>query len=284
VILDGERPVGWINWRLNDPGTPQQSLHLHFDALPDKRSETPPPGVAQVIARDTITVLDKHGCDEVFFLSPSTRTTAVARSCGGEQLGRMDEYVLWRKDADTESMQQWLATLPPRNADLRLEYCEFVPDHYLERYANLFNQFILDMPLEGNAGMPFRMDADDMRRQYERCRQHDARYPTILLLDGADEIAAYTTVCVNLQNPADIFQAMTGVVRAHRGRGLSKWLKAAMFFKIGEDYPANESIRTIMRAVNEPIQSLNARMGFVLRRQGAELRITRQALSACLES
>lgn len=79
-------------------------------------------------------------------------------------------------------------------------------------------------------------------------------------------------------DPSDAYQAVTGVNREYRGCGLSRWLKAALFFKVGEDFPANKTMTTVMRATNAPIQKVNAEMGYALQSSGYEFDVTAEGL------
>jgi len=84
-------------------------------------------------------------------------------------------------------------------------------------------------------------------------------------------------------DPSDVFQAMTGVNREYRGRGLSRWLKALLFFKVGADFPANKTMTTIMRAANAPIQKVNAEMGYVPLSSGHEFDLSADGLRRFLK-
>ena len=55
---------------------------------------------------------------------------------------------------------------------------------------------------------------------------------------------------------------MTGVLKAERGRGLGKWLKAKMLHHIKATYPDATYIRTSYASVNDPMKSINDRIGF----------------------
>ena len=55
---------------------------------------------------------------------------------------------------------------------------------------------------------------------------------------------------------------MTGVLKAERGRGLGKWLKAQMLLHIRETYPVAIYINSSSASVKKPMLSINQRIGF----------------------
>ena len=90
----------------------------------------------------------------------------------------------------------------------------------------------------------------------------------------------HSNASISGPHPKDVYQSLTGIASGHRGQGLSRWLKAALFKKVVEDFPTLESLTTDMRAVNEPIQKVNAQIGYELLSQGHEYRIEISALRA----
>jgi hypothetical protein len=126
--------------------------------------------------------------------------------------------------------------------------------------------------------LPVFADPDEIRRQAQWRRENDNPAYFCLLFNEKSEMVAVSSVDINLNNTREIEQKMTGVARSYRGRGLAKWLKAAMFVKLHEEFPDNEVLTTFMRAVNDPILSINARMGFELEQQGFEFQLTRKNL------
>ena len=75
-------------------------------------------------------------------------------------------------------------------------------------------------------------------------------------------IAAYTELFWNPNNPAVVSQGDTGVLPAHRNRGLGRWLKAAMVLRLLAERPGVRFIRTGNADSNQPMLSINYAMGF----------------------
>jgi RimJ/RimL family protein N-acetyltransferase len=80
--------------------------------------------------------------------------------------------------------------------------------------------------------------------------------------------------------PAMIEQQFTGVLPFARGRGLAKWIKAAMLAHIHELYPEVRWVSTGNAGSNAPMLAINKRLGFKEFRVGSEYQISRDKVAA----
>ncbi|HEX6488166.1 MAG TPA: GNAT family N-acetyltransferase [Candidatus Dormibacteraeota bacterium] len=72
----------------------------------------------------------------------------------------------------------------------------------------------------------------------------------------------FTNLTWNPDTAALLQQGGTAVDPAHRGHGLGKWLKASMLEKVFAEIPEARAIETENAFVNEPMLSINNRLGF----------------------
>ncbi|MFQ5920337.1 MAG: hypothetical protein ACE5I4_09900, partial [Thermoplasmata archaeon] len=79
-----------------------------------------------------------------------------------------------------------------------------------------------------------------------------------------------------------IHQWMTGVRRPYRGRGLGKWIKAAMLLRVREEFSQVRVVRTGNAFSNAPMLSINERLGYKLYREGMEVQISVEDLETYL--
>ncbi len=80
--------------------------------------------------------------------------------------------------------------------------------------------------------------------------------------DASDELGGLTTVEVGPEQPDWGFQALTAVVRAHRGRRLGLLLKLAMLELLAQAEPQLEHILTSNTETNQHMIGINRALGY----------------------
>jgi predicted acetyltransferase len=121
------------------------------------------------------------------------------------------------------------------------------------------------------------MPHDDMQAQTQRktieqlvgadamlAGSGEARWSAFAREVGSDRFAGVTDIFFRSWDPAVVNQGNTGVLRAHRGRRLGWWLKAAMARKIVDEVPEARIIRTGNAFSNAHMLAINDAMGFTV--------------------
>ena len=276
LVLGDDSPIIWADFRVHNPGRPEQSLVIAFHGV----FERMPIEIEMLILDWYIQEIEKHGANEVYGTFFNEHLERCARSWGGQQLSKQDQYYLYRETANHPTLKKWLETIPSRNPGLKLEFFEEVPDRFLPEFVNLLDRYLNDMPKEEGGSMPFHYGEKEFREHRQWRRENSCALSGYILLDSGRNIVGISKVLVNRNMPRYVRQLMTGVNRDYRGRGLAKWLKAAAFYKIGEEFPENEALITEMRAVNRPILKINEQMGYILERTGREYKIPFSSIKA----
>lgn len=192
-------------------------------------------------------------------------------------------YELNIKEANVEKIDAWLAEAPAKFPNLRIALYTELPDDLIEEYAALYRQLWADMPNNSTLD-DVQITAEGIKSAQEAGKKSKHCAYRYVVFNENNQLIAKTYVVVNLEQPQVVEQFMTGVMEKYRGRGLSKWIKAAMFKKLVTDFPELEKIETTAHPDNHPSRELSKQMGY--KRTGGEkgFLIDRANIVQCLKA
>ena len=157
-------------------------------------------------------------------------------------------------------MQRWVDAGP---ADLEpVAWARHCPEEHiglLVATANAMN----DAPTDDLEIADTVVDAAMMRAEIAARGARGLEYHGLLAVTADGEAAGSTEVFVNLHRPAASWQWSTVVIEAHRGRGIGRWLKAAMWQRLRSEEPEVTGLHTGNAASNAHMLAINTEMGFV---------------------
>ncbi len=187
-------------------------------------------------------------------------------------------------EVDWKMVEEWAAEGPARSPNSKLAwFTNRIDDEDIEEWCTAFTEVWNMMPRDD-------LDIGDEMFTPERRRQAEAGIAegggTILTAVTREEdgtISGLTEMGYFPEEDWMIHQWMTGVRRPYRGRGLGKWIKAAMLLRVREEFPQARVVRTGNAFSNAPMLSINERLGFRLYREGMEVQIGLAELEAYLE-
>lgn len=172
-----------------------------------------------------------------------------------EQESRLDLAAV-----DPELMAQWIAAGP---ADLELvHWARHCPEDRIDALvatANAMN----DAPTDDLEIADTVVDAAMARAEIEARAARGLEYHGVLAVTADGEAAGATDVFVNRHRPAASWQWSTVVMPAHRGRGIGRWMKAAMWQRLRRTEPEVTALQTGNAASNAHMLAINSEMGFV---------------------
>jgi mycothiol synthase len=194
-------------------------------------------------------------------LNDATTGFWTAAGCPQRYLERVSRLVL--PDVDPEQMAQWVTRAKERASDYSIvQWIDRCPDDLLDTFA-VARTALNDAPLDS-------LDVQDEVWTPELVRGREDRLQARsmhVLVDAAVHrdsgvIGGYTEVVLVPERPQMAFQDDTGVLAAHRERGLGRWLKASMWQRLRRDHPEARTIDTANAESNAAMLAINVAMGF----------------------
>ena len=284
-IAQGGLLVSWFSGSTSKPGTPghDSNQHLFWADLyvrPDRRRQ----GIGSSWLPVMLELMDEHGCSVLGIGTEEASGHAFLRWLGAEAKLVGAENRLKLADVDWKMVERWVADGPKRSPQTKLEiYDGHLPEAMWDDYAPQLSSMLNTIPFENLDHGEIVVTPDHMRDFYARLKLGDERLHSILTREPDGVISAITDTTWAPHRPSIVEQRFTGVRPDARGRGLGKWIKAAMLAHLHELYPQAEWVTTENAGSNAPMLAINKKLGFKQYRVGTEYQIRRDALAARVE-
>ncbi len=166
-------------------------------------------------------------------------------------------------DVDRSLLESWIADAATAAADYELiDIDGAIPDDLIDAFVEL-TAVMNSMPhddLEVNDWTPTVRD-----HREDEARRLAAGFwmrTTIARHVPSGDLAGFTELRGSPDRPAIAGVGSTGVVPAHRGHGLGRWLKGSNTLRLMADLPDVDQIRTGNADSNGPMLAINRAMGY----------------------
>ncbi len=286
-VIDVDGSDEWIGWQTLEfarPDVPsyeenKRILWVWISFLPSYRRQ----GIGQRLLREAANFARERGKSLVVSYAEEASGLAFWKAVGAQDAQRGRQSRLDLDELDWTMAEQWAAEGPARSPDSKLVwFTNRIDDEDIEEWCTAFTEVWNMMPRDD-------LDIGDEVFTPERRRQSEAGIAegggttlTALTREEDGTISGLTEMGYFPEEDWMINQWMTGVRRPYRGRGLGKWLKAAMLLRVREEFPQVRVVRTGNAFSNAPMLSINERLGFKLYREGMEVQIRLEDLEAYL--
>lgn len=194
------------------------------------------------------------------------------------------ENRLYFDDVDWKMVNEWMTQGPKRSPGTVMKLFFSISDDIIEEYAKVFTETLNQQPMGD-------LDINDIIFTPESIREDEKQQSslgrtklTYLTIEADGKISGLTEMMYRSDRKTMITQLLTGVKQEYRGRGLGKWLKAAMLLKTKEDYPEAKIITTDNATENKPMLSINDRLGFKLHKESISAQLKREDLENYLKN
>lgn len=193
------------------------------------------------------------------------------------------ENRLQLEDVDWEIVELWNKEGQKRSPKTRLFSYSSIPEDIIEQFSRVFTEIYNQQPWGELDDIAFRFTPEYFRHRVKAFEETGVIWIVFLTMEEDGKISGLTEMIKGVVFKSLITQELTGVKQEYRGRGLGKWLKAAMLLKIKEEFPEVTTVRTENATTNAPMLSINERLGFKFFRESIEAQITLEKLNQYLE-
>ncbi|MEP6752851.1 MAG: GNAT family N-acetyltransferase [Candidatus Dormiibacterota bacterium] len=282
LVRDGVL-VSWFTASTAKPGTPGYESNRHIlwaDASVHKDHRRH--GIGRSWIPLAVELMDRHGCTTLSMGTEEMPGHAFFKWMGADARFGGAENRLALRSADWPMLRRWAEDGPRKSPTTKLEiYDGHLPEQMWDDYCPQFSTMLNTMPWEQLDHGDIVVTPAHMKDWTERLDEQGAKEHTMLTRELNGVISGITDMSYAPSwKPGTIHQGFTGVRSDARGRGLGKWLKAAMLLHVHELYPQVEVVSTENAGSNAPMLGINKKMGFKEYRAGSEYQITRDELIA----
>ena len=266
IVVRTDEPteaIGWIRCTFlkeNDPSFlgNEDVCQIHLTIHKDYRME----GIAQKL----IELAYKHALEynrtkiTGSLISEASRRF-LQRVGGTEALAyRVNQLAL--NDTDWDLIERWINEGIQRSPELSMEFYLSIPDSILEDYCKIYTEVLNQAPRDELTTGDDVFTPEKWKKMEDQTKETGRTWISAIVKAQNGDIAGLTDVGYDPSTPTIVYQYLTGVQEKYRGRGLGKWLKAAMLLKIRDEYTSVEVVSTSNATSNEPMLAINEQMGF----------------------
>lgn len=285
-ISPGREMLGFLSASFVKPASPEYESNKHlceadiFVRTADRRR-----GIASSLLPLVVELMDRRGCTTVGFWVEEDAGHGFMTWVGAESRLHEIESRLTFSDIDWPMVERWVDDGPRRSPGTRLEIFDGpVPEEARAAFSIQLSVMLNTIPMEALDHGEIVVTPDTMRDHYERFKLGHEVQHTVLTREPDGTISGITEVSWAPYRSAFIEQLFTGVRPDARGRGLGKWIKAAMLLHIRDLYPGTLWIGTGNAGSNAPMLKINRALGFKPYRRGTAYQISRDRLAERLKT
>ncbi len=190
---------------------------------------------------------------------------------------------LW--EVDWPMLESWAAEGAKRSPHTTLEVHDGrLPEAMWPEFTPQLSAMLNTIPFEGLDHGEIIVTPEKMRHWYERMELSGEVQHTVLTREPGGTISGITDVTWAPYRRSLIHQQFTGVRPEARGRGLGKWIKAAMLLHLRRLHPDARWVSTDNAHSNAAMLKINRALGFKAYRTMIDYQMTREQLETRIGS
>lgn len=177
------------------------------------------------------------------------------------QVGRENRLDL--RAVDRALVDRWIAAGPVRAPGYRLRFVAGrTPPELADRVAEVLN--VMNTAPRDELDVSDMVVTAELLSQYEEAaaRSGHGHWAYYAVDEATDRFVGMTDISIRPGTPDRVHVGDTAVDPAHRGKGLGKWLKAAITRKIMDELPGVRWVITWNAGSNDAMLAINNQLGF----------------------
>ena len=283
-VSRGRAMLGLLQMSFVEPAAPAYESNQHLcEADVFVRGADRRRGIASSFLPVIVELMEGRGCTTVGGWVEEDAGHGFMKWVGAESKLAEIESRLMFSEIDWPELERWVEEGARRSPDTKLEtIIGPVPEDEWEAFGSQLSVMLNTIPFESLDHGKIVVTPETMRDFYNRLEVNREVQHTVLTREPDGTISGITDVTWAPHRSEFIEQRFTGVRPDARGRGLGKWIKAAMLLHLRELYPDTRWIGTGNAGSNAPMLKINRALGFKPYRTGTAYQITRDRLAARL--
>jgi GNAT superfamily N-acetyltransferase len=281
-ISRGDKMLSWFRAAATRPGAPGYESNKHLlwcdcSVGRDHRRR----GLGRSWIPLVLEIMERHSYTTLSVGTEEASGHAFLKWIGAEAKLTGAENRLKLADVDWAMMRRWVEDGRKRSPDTKFEsYDGRLPESMLDDYCPQLSSLLNTMPFEDLDHGEIVETPAMLKEWFARMDMAGEAGHWMLTREPNGLISGITDMYYAPYRPTIVHQGFTGVRPEARGRGLGKWLKAAMAIHLHELYPDAVWFTTDNARSNAPMLAINTKMGFKTYRVGSEYQITRDQLAS----
>jgi GNAT superfamily N-acetyltransferase len=273
--------LSWLSALTARPSGPGYNSNKHlFEAIWSVHRDHRRQGIGRSWLPLVLELMDRHRCTVLNTGAEEDSGHAFLKWLGADAKLIETENRLNLSNVDWAMVRRWTDEGPKRSPQTRLEvYDGGVPEAMWDDYAPQMTTMLNTVPFDDLDHGEEVVTPETLREWHARRSIGGEKQHAVITREPDGVISGMTDCSWAPHRPMHIHQEFTGVRPDARGRGLGKWIKAAMLEHLHELYPDAKWISTENADSNAPMLAINTQLGFKPYKTSIEYQMSRKQLA-----